>query len=66
MVTSLLKKDRGGFSVLGAVWIFVLLLIAGNAFFQDGSAFYVGSNTITLFGKYLCYALLAVSLDLIW
>lgn len=66
MVSSLLKKDRGGFSVLGTVWIFVLLMIAGNAFFKDGSAFYVGSNTITLFGKYLCYALLAVSLDLIW
>ena len=66
MVSSLLKKDRGGFSVLGTVWIFVLLMIAGNAFFKDGSALYVGSNTITLFGKYLCYALLAVSLDLIW
>ena len=66
MVSSLLKKDRGGFSVLGTVWIFVLLMIAGNAFFKDGSALYVSSNTITLFGKYLCYALLAVSLDLIW
>ena len=66
MVSSLLKKGRGGFSVLGTVWIFVLLMIAGNAFFKDGSALYVGSNTITLFGKYLCYALLAVSLDLIW
>ena len=66
MVSSLLKKDRCGFSVLGTVWIFVLLMIAGNAFFKDGSALYVGSNTITLFGKYLCYALLAVSLDLIW
>ena len=66
MVSSLLKKDRGGFSVLVTVWIFVLLMIAGNAFFKDGSALYVGSNTITLFGKYLCYALLAVSLDLIW
>ena len=66
MVSSLLKKDRGGFSVLGTVWIFVLLMIAGNAFFKDGSALYVGSNTITLFGKYLSYALLAVSLDLIW
>lgn len=66
MVSSLLKKDRGGFSVLGTVWIFVLLMIAGNAFFKDGSVLYVGSNTITLFGKYLCYALLAVSLDLIW
>lgn len=66
MIAALLKKDRPGFSVLGAVWIFVFLILAGNVFFEDGSLFYVGSNTVTLFGKYLCYALLAVSLDLIW
>ena len=66
MIVALFKKDRPGFSVLGAVWIFVFLILAGNVFFEDGSLFYVGSNTVTLFGKYLCYALLAVSLDLIW
>ena len=66
MIAALFKKDRPGFSVLGAVWIFVFLILAGNVFFEDGSLFYVGSNTVTLFGKYLCYALLAVSLDLIW
>lgn len=61
-----LSKDKRGFSVLGFVWFFVLLILIGNVFFSDGSLFYVGSNTVTLFGKYLCYALLAVSLDLIW
>lgn len=63
---SLIKNDRNGASVIGAVWFFVLLLLIGNIFFKDGDALFVGSNTITLFGKYLCYALLAVSLDLIW
>src|SRR5574344_1008295 len=63
---SLIKNDRKGASVIGAVWFFVLLLLIGHIFFKDGDALFVGSNTITLFGKYLCYALLAVSLDLIW
>ncbi|MGN1281364.1 MAG: urea ABC transporter permease subunit UrtC [Succinivibrio sp.] len=63
---SLVKNDKKGFSVLGAVWIFVLLILAGNVFFDEGQMLFVGSNTVTLFGKYLCYALLAVSLDLIW
>ena len=63
---SLVKNDAKGFSVLGCVWIFTLLILLGNTFFTEGDALYVGTNTVTLFGKYLCYALLAVSLDLIW
>ena len=61
-----IKKDKKGFSVLGFVWFFVLIIILGNLLFPSDSALFVGSNTVTLFGKYLCYALLAVSLDLIW
>lgn len=44
----------------------MLIIILGNLLFPSDSALFVGSNTVTLFGKYLCYALLAVSLDLIW
>ncbi len=62
----LLKTDKKGCSVLGAVWFFVLLILLGNLLFDDGDTLFVGSNTVTLFGKYLCYALMAVSLDLIW
>lgn len=61
-----IKKDKKGFSVLGFVWFFVLIIILGNLLFPSDSALFVGSNTVTLFGKYLCYSLLAVSLDLIW
>lgn len=63
---NIIKNDRRGFSVLGFLWCLVFVIIAGNVFCVDGDFFYMGSNTITLFGKYLCYALLAVSLDLIW
>ncbi|MCI6906606.1 MAG: urea ABC transporter permease subunit UrtC [Succinatimonas sp.] len=65
-MVSLVKNDKKGFSVLGFVWFFVLLILLGNSLFSEGDTLYVGSNTVTLFGKYLCYALLAVSLDLIW
>ena len=65
-MVSLVKNDKKGFSVLGFVWFFVLLILLGNSLFSVGDTLYVGSNTVTLFGKYLCYALLAVSLDLIW
>ena len=50
---SIVKKDKTGFSVLGFVWFFVALIIIGNLCFEDGQALYVGSNTVTLFGKYL-------------
>src|SRR5574344_150226 len=66
MIPSVIKNDKKGFSVLGSIWIFVLLMIIGNLCFKDGSPFFVGSNSITLFGKYLCYAILAVSLELSW
>ncbi|MEX0955870.1 MAG: urea ABC transporter permease subunit UrtC [Rhizobiaceae bacterium] len=31
-----------------------------------GSAFHIPSYAVALFGKYLCYALLALALDLVW
>jgi urea transport system permease protein len=53
--------------------IFLLLLAAAavlvplmNLVAEPGSAFYLPSYAVSLFGKYLCYALLALSVDLIW
>lgn len=52
---------------------FVLLLLAvtflasiGNLVMPEDSVFYVSTYTITLLGKYLCYAMLALSVDIIW
>ena len=39
---------------------------AGNLLMEPGSAFYLPSFAVALFGKYLTYALLALSVDLIW
>lgn len=38
----------------------------GNLLFPEDSLFHVSTYTITLLGKYLCYALLAMSVDVVW
>ena len=65
MAQSLLQ-DKRGMLLLALIWLGVLLASAANLLLPESSVLYVGSNTITLLGKYLCYALLAVSLDLVW
>ena len=32
----------------------------------EGSPFHIPTYVVALFGKYLCYALLALALDLVW
>lgn len=50
----------------------VLLLVVtfyasvSNLLFSPDSVFYVSTYTITLLGKYLCYAMLALAVDVIW
>jgi len=39
---------------------------ACNLFLPEDSIFYVSTYTITLLGKYLCYALLALAVDVVW
>ena len=49
---------------VGAVLIVGVPLL--NALPARGSALYLPDYLVPLLGKYLCYALLALSLDLIW
>jgi urea transport system permease protein len=49
--------------ILAAVAVGVPLL---NLLVPDGSPFHVSTTTVALFGKYMCFALLALSLDLVW
>ena len=65
-LTRLILDDKGGkrfLIVLAAATILVPVL---NAFVPESSPFHVSSYTVTLLGKYLCYALLALAVDLIW
>ena len=44
----------------------IIVLPCLNAFTPDGSWLHVSNFTITIYGKYLCYAMLAISVDLLW
>ena len=46
--------------------IILVVLPALNAFVPENSVFHVSDFTINLYGKYLCYAVLAISVDLLW
>lgn len=61
-----MQEDKGGqwmLLVLAAVMLVVSVL---NLAVPEGSPLHVSTYTVTLLGKYLCYALLAVALDLVW
>src|SRR5258708_28880241 len=49
---------------IGAL-IILVVLPALNAFVPENSVFHVSDFTINLYGKYLCYAVLAISVDLL-
>jgi urea transport system permease protein len=50
---------------IGAILI-LGILPALNAFVPETSVFHLSDFTINLYGKYLCYAVLAMSVDLLW
>ncbi|HWB60715.1 MAG TPA: urea ABC transporter permease subunit UrtC [Chthoniobacteraceae bacterium] len=52
--------------VLIASFVVLVVLPCLNAFPSPDSAFYVSNFTISVYGKYLCYAVLAISVDLLW
>lgn len=51
---------------LSVLTVISVLVIACNQLFPADSALHIPTYTVTLLGKYLCYALLAVAIDLIW
>jgi len=62
----LLEDDKGGdrmLTVLIAVMILVPLL---NLVVPESSVFHLSTYTVTLMGKYLTFAILAIALDLVW
>ncbi|MGE0626908.1 MAG: urea ABC transporter permease subunit UrtC [Hyphomicrobiaceae bacterium] len=66
MTHALMKGDaraRIFLAVLAAMGIGVPLL---NLLVPESSPFHVSTTTVALLGKYMCYALLALSLDLVW
>jgi urea transport system permease protein len=58
--------DRGAWIFLGVLAVVAVLVPFLNLAFPPSSPFHVPTYLVALFGKYLCYALLALSIDLIW
>jgi len=68
MIAALVARslDRGAIAflaLLGAIGILVPVL---NLLLPTSSPLYLSSYFVALFGKYFCYALLALAIDLIW
>jgi urea transport system permease protein len=66
LTTKLLQHDLGGkilLLVLGAIIVLVPLF---NLLVPDSSPLHLPTYTVTLFGKYLSYGLLALAVDLVW
>lgn len=68
MITRFLlsNMDKRGYAFLAIVAAIGLLVPLANLLIPASSPFHVSTATMSLWGKYLCYALLAISLDLVW
>jgi urea transport system permease protein len=58
--------DRGSILFLGLIAAVAVAVPVLNLAVPESSPFHVSTYVVALFGKYLCYALLALSIDLIW
>ena len=64
--SKLLLGDSIGRYLIFIIAISTLLLPILHVYTAENSIFHISSYTISLLGKYLCFALLALSLDLVW
>jgi urea transport system permease protein len=58
--------DRGGTWLLGLLAALAVAVPILNQVVPASSAFHLSAFGITLIGKYMCYGMLALALDLIW
>jgi urea transport system permease protein len=65
-LTRLLMNDAQGRKLLMVLVALAVIIPFCNLVFPQDSFFHISTYTMTLLGKYLCYALLAIAVDLIW
>jgi urea transport system permease protein len=65
-IATLLVGDKGGQRLVMALMAIAVIFPFCNLMLPEDSVFHVSTYVLTLTGKYLCYALLALSVDLIW
>lgn len=63
---SMLKKDRGGQLLILLLTTLLIVVPAFNLLVPQDHFLHIETYTISLLGKYLTYALLAMAVDLVW
>lgn len=66
ILARILKDDRGGQVFLAVLLLTTIAVSILNLMVPESSPLHVSTYTVTLLGKYLTYALLAVAVDLVW
>jgi len=62
----LARLDRTGWIFVGILLAALILVPLSNLLLPVSSPFHVPTHIVSLLGKYLCFAILALSLDLVW
>ncbi|MCR9175949.1 MAG: urea ABC transporter permease subunit UrtC [Alphaproteobacteria bacterium] len=68
MITKRLFEFTGlpGLLMLLALLVLAVYVPYANLVLEKGSAFHLDTSAVVLLGKYLCFAILALSIDLVW
>jgi urea transport system permease protein len=66
MITRIVNLDRTGWAFLGVLAAAGLLVPLLNLAVEPSSPLHVPTYVVALLGKYVCFAILALSLDLVW
>ncbi|KPJ92351.1 MAG: amino acid ABC transporter permease [Gammaproteobacteria bacterium SG8_15] len=66
LFAQLFASNRGGTIFLGILAALAIIVPIFNLAVPESSALHISTYTVTLLGKYLTFALLAIALDLVW
>jgi urea transport system permease protein len=66
LFAQLFASNRGGKIFLGILAVLAVIVPVFNLAVPESSALHISTYTVTLLGKYLTFALLAIALDLVW
>ncbi len=66
ILSTLQREPLLGKLTLSLLILMLIYIPIGNLLIPAGNILHVSTYTVTLLGKYLCYALLALALDLAW
>jgi urea transport system permease protein len=61
-----IRSDRGGQMFLSVLLAVIVVVPVLNLLIPESSALHLSSYTVTLLGKYITYAMLAMAVDLVW